>query len=88
MTLDNRQLNLNLDISITPQAVHRIQGEGMPIDNSRSTDLENIGASGLPAPMKGDLFIKFDILFPSGIADHKRAKIIELLKKNQEEVEE
>lgn len=35
---------------------------------------------------KGDLFIKFDIQFPTGIADDKRAKIVELLKKNAEEI--
>ena len=88
MTLDNRQLNLNLDISITPQAVHRIEYEGMPIDNSRNIDLEATSASGLTAPTKGDLFIKFDIQFPTNLMDAKRAKILQILKKNADETTE
>lgn len=70
-------MNLNLDIDITPQSVHHIPGEGMPIDEPY--DAEGKG------PAKGDLFIKFDIQFPIGIADEKKAKIVELLKKNAEE---
>lgn len=76
-TLDNRQLNLNLDIAVTPQAVHLIPGEGMPIINELGE-----------ATAKGDLFVKFDIQFPVGISDEKRAKIVEILKKNEEETEE
>lgn len=76
-TLDNRSLNLNLDIAITPQAVHKIPGEGMPIEKPYY-DEEN-------APQKGDLYIKFDIQFPIGIADANRSKIVELLKMNAEE---
>lgn len=68
---------MNLDIAINPQSVHFIPGEGMPID--QPFDVEEQG------PAKGDLYIKFDIKFPIGIADDKRAKIVELLKKNAEE---
>ena len=31
-TLDNRTININLDTAITPQTVHMIPNEGMPID--------------------------------------------------------
>ena len=77
-TLDNRILNLNLDIAITPQAVHLIPGEGMPIEIEKQKD----GCT------NGDLYVKFDIQFPVGIADDKRAKIVEILKKNAEETME
>lgn len=60
----------------------------MPIDNSRNIDLEATSASGLAAPTKGDLYIKFDIQFPSNIVDSKRARILQLLKKNAEETTE
>ena len=74
-----------LDIAINPQAVHKIIGEGMPVDNSRSIDMESNELIGQPVSEKGDLFIKFDIQFPTTIADAKREKIVSLLKKNEEE---
>jgi len=37
-TLDNRTINLNLDIAISPQTVHKIAGEGMPLENISSGD--------------------------------------------------
>ena len=79
LTLDNRQINLNLAMSITPQSLHKIEGEGMPIDCSRGV-IDPNAAEGTAPDMsaaimpykKGDLFIKFDIQFPTGIADEKR----------------
>ena len=50
-TLDGRSININLDTMITPQTVHEIIGEGMP----------KLDGSGT----KGDLYIKFNIQFPS-----------------------
>ena len=49
-TLDGRTINVNLDEMITPQTVHLIPGEGMPI----------VGQPG----KKGDLHVKFNIAFP------------------------
>ena len=52
----------------------------MPVDMSSSIE-DN-------APQKGDLYIKFDIQFPTGIADSNRAKIVDLLKQNAVETQE
>ena len=61
-----------MDNMITPQSVHKVVGEGMPRKENNKE--------------KGDLHIKFDIQFPTTIADAKREKIVSLLKKNEEEV--
>ena len=31
ITLDNRVININMDSIITPQTVHCVEGEGMPV---------------------------------------------------------
>ena len=66
----------------------------MPIDCSRGAidpDAPEDSAPDMSAVImpykKGDLFIKFNIQFPTGIADDKRQKIVELLRKNKEELE-
>lgn len=50
---------------ITPQSVHIIKGEGMP-RNKNNTE-------------KGDLHIKFDIIFPKQILNKYKQEIISLL---------
>ena len=52
-TLDGRYINITLDKMITPQTVHFVKGEGMPKKNKNSE--------------KGDLHIKFNIVFPKEI---------------------
>ena len=49
LTLDGRSININLDVMITPQIVHKIPGEGMPRKNGEG---------------RGDLHVKFNITFP------------------------
>lgn len=51
MTLDKRYINVNIDKMATPQAVHTIKGEGMPILDSKCGE-------------KGDLHIQFEVSFP------------------------
>ena len=51
MTLDKRMLNVAFDQAPSPQACHKIVGEGMPIVGSTCGE-------------KGDLYIKFDVQFP------------------------
>jgi DnaJ-class molecular chaperone len=58
ITLDNRCINLNIDQNITPQAVHQIIGEGMPLPKEIS------GIVALSQMPKGNLYVKFDIAFP------------------------
>lgn len=50
---------------ITPQSVHIIKGEGMP-RNKNNTE-------------KGDLHIKFDIIFPKQILNKYKQEIISLI---------
>ena len=75
--LDGRVLNISMDEIISPDTVKLVKGEGMPIiDETRpieSITLDN---------KKGDLYIKFDIIFPDYINDKKKQKIISLLEDN------
>lgn len=63
---------------ITPESVHVLENEGMPIFQ------ESSGARKvLP---KGNLYIKFDIQFPKMNIDQKQ-KIVQILKKNEQETD-
>ena len=84
-TLDGRPISLNLDQPITPQTVHRVEGEGMPIIDS--SELSN-HLQTLRDMKKGDLFIKFDIHFPKNLSIQKRKAIVEVLNKNREETDD
>ena len=64
-TLDNRVLQINLDDTLTPQYVHKIPGEGMPIKDQEGK--------------KGDLFISFDVQFPQTIKPDVKTEILDLL---------
>lgn len=85
-TLDDRVININLDQPITPQTVHKIEGEGMPIKVNPSElaeyqqHLRPLGA--LP---KGDLYVKFDIHFPQNMTVQHKNRIVEILRKNAAE---
>jgi DnaJ-class molecular chaperone len=61
-----------------------VQGEGMPITlDGQSNILDHLkNVSELP---KGDLYIRFDIIFPSKIANHHKETIIQALRQNEEE---
>jgi len=85
-TLDDRELSLNLDQMLTPQSIHKMAGEGMPItvQPEDPSELTN-HLQPLSAIPKGDLYIKFDITFPNNIAVEHKTKIVDLLRKNAEE---
>lgn len=64
-TLDSRNINLSLDTTISPQTTHVIPGEGMPRkDNSKQ---------------KGDLYIKFNVVFPQNLKVDNKNAIISVL---------
>lgn len=71
-TLDNRILSVSMDEIISPQSVKVIQGEGMPI-YAKDIDVNDLTTK------KGDLYIKFNIVFPDFIEPEKKAKIVKLL---------
>ena len=85
--LDGRNIIATIDEIITPQTVKIVEGEGMPIADSPTSDaLRSLtGAGSLP---KGNLFIRFDIQFPKKISNQHKQALIEILRKNVEENEE
>jgi DnaJ-class molecular chaperone len=64
-TLDGRILKISLDEIITPQTVHIVKGEGMP---RKANNKE-----------KGDLLVKFNILFPPKFDSAVRQQIVAIL---------
>lgn len=77
-TLDNRKLAISMDEIIAPQTVKVIKGEGMPI-YSKEVNVKDLTTK------KGDLYIKFDIIFPEYINPIKKEQIIKLLENDEEE---
>lgn len=63
-TLDGRCLLISLDNIVSPNLVKKIEGEGMPIYNSKSISEEKT--------VKGDLYIIFDIKFPRNLTENQR----------------
>jgi DnaJ-class molecular chaperone len=79
ITLDNRKLTITMDEIISPQTVKLVKGEGMPIFD-KDKPLDNL----LFKERKGDMYIKFDIKFPSFIDPIKKEEITRLLEENDE----
>ena len=77
-TLDGRRLAISIDEIIAPNTVKVVQGEGMPIYDK---DLAKTRGDKIK---KGDLYIKFNIIFPEFIEENKKKRIIELLKSDEE----
>ena len=71
-TLDNRKIAISIDEIISPSTVKKVPGEGMPIYKKESSvrDLEI---------EKGDLYIKFHIIFPEYIDPVRKMEISKLL---------
>ena len=71
-TLDNRKLAITMDEIISPQTQKVVKGEGMPI-YTREIDVKDMKQK------KGDLIIRFDIIFPEYIEPSKKEEIVSLL---------
>ena len=71
-TLDNRKIAISIDEIISPSTVKKVPGEGMPIYKKelsvRDLEIE-----------KGDLYIKFHIIFPEYIDPVRKMEICKLL---------
>ena len=72
-TLDGRKLAISIDEIISPATVKVVPGEGMPIYDK---DLSKCRGDKIK---KGDLYIKFNIIFPEYIDPSKKKRIITLL---------
>ena len=77
-TLDGRRLAISIDEIIAPNTVKIVKGEGMPIYD------KDLSKSRGDKIKKGDLYIKFNIIFPEFIEEKKKRRIIELLKNDDE----
>ena len=77
-TLDERKLAISIDEIISPSTLKVIPGEGMPIYDK---DLSKTRGNKIE---KGDLYIKFNIIFPEYIDPDKKKRIITLLQPEEE----
>ena len=66
--MDGRLVNLNLDKYITPQTVHLIPNEGLVIPIGEGDGLARHLDSFKNMP-RGDLYVRFDIVFPKDLSD-------------------
>ena len=74
-SLDDRKLIITMDEIISPQTIKVIKGEGMTI-----YDKEDPIKSLLFREKKGDLYLKFNIIFPKFIDPEKKEEIINYIK--------
>ena len=74
-TLDGKIHRLPIDQVITPKTVIRLEGEGM-------VKLVE-GRDPLDAPLQGDLYVKFDIRFPSKLSEAHRQRLAAILQPKQ-----
>ena len=70
---------------ITPQTVKVLEGEGMPIPLGHDQDLLNMNIKPLGQLPRGDLYVKFDIHFPTEINIEDKNAIANLLRENDKE---
>ena len=77
-TLDGRRLAISVDEIIAPNTVKVVPGEGMPIFD------KDLSKSRGDKIKKGDLYIKFNIIFPEFIEEKNKKRIVELLKNEDE----
>ena len=75
--LDGRKLAISIDEIISPATVKIVPGEGMPIYDK---DLSKCRGDKIK---KGDLYIKFNIIFPEYIDPVKKKRIITLLQHDE-----
>ena len=70
-----------MDEIISPQTQKIVKGEGMPI---YMKDIDNNNNN--MKQKKGDLIIRFDIIFPEYIAPSKKEEIVSLLLETEETI--
>jgi len=73
-TLDNRKIAISIDEIISPSTIKKVPGEGMPI-YKKELSVRNLEIE------KGDLYIKFHIIFPEYIDPVRKMEISKLLDK-------
>ena len=91
-TLDGRTLSIGLDQQISPQVCKLVRGEGMPIAVQYGTEEEEekkpVEITSQKPMEKGDLYIKFDIQFPTKLTQDTKQKLLAALAANEEALEQ
>lgn len=83
-TLDNRQVFVSPDELITPQTEIRVAGEGMPCGQTGDVVVDTITQLQKKQDQeKGDLVVRFNILFPKRILTEHRQEMIAALQENE-----
>ena len=81
-------LNIPLDI-INPKTVLKIPNEGFPyvqkIEIDDPDNVENDCKKIVDVPKSGDMFVRFNIKFPSHLSIEQREKMIKVLRNEDEE---
>lgn len=70
-TLDDRTLTIAIDEQICPQTCKVVEGEGMPVEGS---------------DVKGNLYLTFDVVFPTQFDLACKQRMLAALERNQEEL--
>jgi DnaJ-class molecular chaperone len=76
-TIDHRIIMISLDEIVTPSSKKLIEGEGMPI--CRTTEKEIIADYKGKPKIKGNLWITFDIIFPTQLNPKHKELLKDLL---------
>lgn len=80
--LDGRKIHISMDEIISPNSVRLVEGEGMPICETNKK-IESI----VFEKKKGNLYVKFNVVFPVYINAARKARIIDLLEEDEEQEE-
>eukprot|EP01016_Furgasonia_blochmanni_P034292 TRINITY_DN3679_c0_g1_i3.p2 TRINITY_DN3679_c0_g1~~TRINITY_DN3679_c0_g1_i3.p2 ORF type:complete len:214 (-),score=49.83 TRINITY_DN3679_c0_g1_i3:938-1579(-) len=82
-TLDSRKLYVSMDEVISPKTLKLVKGEGMPLLNNANHAVTNLNK-----PLqKGDLYIKFEIQFPTNLNEEKRDELRRILAPDDLQIE-
>jgi len=57
--------------NLSPKTIKLVKGEGMPIQDENVNKVENLNK----ANPKGDLYIKFDIVFPVSLSEDQKNEL-------------
>ena len=83
-TLDNRKVFVAPESVVTPQTELRVKGEGMPLAQTGDIVVDTTTQlKPLDDQPKGDLVVKFNILFPKRILNEHRQAMIQALTENE-----
>lgn len=82
-TLDSRLVSVSPTEVITPQSTIRVVGEGMPCKESGDIVIDTqTNLKHKDEQKRGDLIIKFNIVFPKKILTHHREQMLKALAMN------